>query len=566
MGSLTTPEYDAIIVGGGFAGCYTLDRLRKAGFKTLVIDDAANLGGVWYWNCYAGARVDTSVPLYEFSDEEIWRPWTWSERYPGRDEIRNYFDHVESKLHLKKDFLFNKLVVSAEFDEGGNHWSIVTGDKSVLTSRFFILCTGFAAKPNIPDFKGLDSFARISCHTSKWPQGGIDFKGKRVGVVGNGSSGLQVIQEFASEVDYLTVFQRSPTYALPMRQKHLSAEDQQKETYRQLYELRKKTFAGLDFEFKPHACGESTAAEREAFFEELWAKGGLSFWLGTYQDVIRDKEANQHAYEFWRSKVLQRVHKPAMQQLLAPEKKPYYFGTKRATLEQRYYEVYNQDNVELIDAKANAITEVVPDGIFTADGKLHKLDVLVLATGFDSVTGGILAIDIKGENGQSLRKKWAKGTTAHLGMTTAGFPNALFVYGPQGPTSFCNGPTCAELQGDWIRDTLVYLREHGKCYIDPRPEAEQEWRELVNNIGDATLLPQTKSEYMGTNIPGKPKETEMLNFLGGVVEYTRRITSSLSNGLENFVVRLNFFGRLTEMLLPDERSDASSEMNSHAGA
>ncbi|KAK1520331.1 uncharacterized protein CCOS01_10450 [Colletotrichum costaricense] len=535
MGSLSSPEYDVIIVGGGFAGCYTLDQLRKAGFKTLVIDDAADLGGVWYWNCYAGARVDTPVPLYEFSEEEIWRPWTWSEKYPGREEIRNYFQHVESKLHLKKDVMFNTHVVSADFDKIGSHWTITTGDKSILTARYFILCTGFAAKPNIPDFKGLDSFTGTSCHTSKWPQEGIDFKGKRVGIVGNGSSGLQVIQEIAPEVEHLTVFQRSPTYALPMRQVPLSIEDQKKETYKELYELRKNTFAGLDFEFNPQACAETTAKERQAFFEEIWAKGGLSFWLGTYQDVIRNREANQHAYEFWRSKVLERVHKPAMQELLAPEKPPYYFGTKRATLEQRYYEVYNCDNVALIDTKANAIAEVVPDGVFTADGELHKFDVLILATGFDSVTGGILAIDIKGENGQSLKEKWAKGTTTHLGMMTAGFPNALFVYGPQGPTSFCNGPTCAELQGGWIRDTLVHLRKNGKRYINPRPDVEQEWRELVNRIGDETLLPQTKSEYMGTNIPGKPKE--MLNFLGGVVEYTRRINDSLNTGLQDFTVQ-----------------------------
>ncbi|KXH54041.1 hypothetical protein CSAL01_01947 [Colletotrichum salicis] len=513
MGSLSSPEYDAIIVGGGFAGCYTLDQVRKAGFKTLVIDDAADLGGVWYWNCYAGARVDTPVPLYEFSEEEIWRPWTWSEKYPGREEIRNYFQHVESKLHLKKDVMFNTRVVSADFDKMGSHWNITTGDKSVLTTRYFILCTGFAAKPNTPDFKGLESFAGVSGHTSKWPQEGIDFKGKRVGVVGNGSSGLQVIQEIAPEVDHLTVFQRSPAYALPMRQTPLSIEDQKMETYKELYELRKNTFAGLDFEFNPQACAGTTADERQAFFEKIWAKGELSFWLGTYLDVIRNREANQHAYEFWRSKVLER----------------------RAILERRYYEVYNRDNVDLIATKANTISEVVPDGVFTADGELHKFDVLILATGLDSVTGGILAIDIKGENGQSLKEKWAKGTTTHLGMMTAGFPNALFVYGPQGPTSFCNGPTCAELQGGWIRDTLVHLRENGKRYIDPRPDVEQEWRDLVNRIGDDTLLPQNKSEYMGTNIPGNPKET--LNFLGGVVEYTRRINNSLNTGLKDFVVQ-----------------------------
>jgi|UniRef100_A0A0B7KBS1 cation diffusion facilitator CzcD-associated flavoprotein CzcO len=500
-------EYDAIIVGSGFGGCYVLDKLRTAGLTCLVIDDAADLGGVWYWNCYRGARVDTPVPLYEFSNPALWKDWTWSEKYPGRDELRRYFDHVEAKLNLKKDILFSTRVVAADFVEAGNYWNVLDNGGVNRSARYFILCTGFAAKPFIPNVDGAETFAGISCHTSKWPQGGIDFRNKRVGIVGNGSSGLQVIQDVAPEVDHLTVFQRSPTYALPMRQTPLQDRDQVKTEYEEIFELRRKMFAGLVTEFNPQSAVQVSAEEREAFFEDIWTQGGLSFWLATYQDVIRHTEANKYAYEFWRKKTLPRIKKPELAELLAPEKPPYYFGTKRATLEQRYYEVYNSENVDLIDAKKNPIVKIVPDGVITKDGKLRELDVLIFATGFDSVTGGILSIDIKGVDGLSLQQKWKDGTYTHLGMMTSGFPNMMFLYGPQGPTSFCNGPTCAEVQGDWIAKTIIHLRDLDRQRIDATTEAEQEWRALVNQIGDMTLLPQTTSEYMGTNIPGKPKGT-----------------------------------------------------------
>jgi len=311
--------------------------------------------------------------------------------------------------------------------------------------------------------------------------------------------------------------------------------DQDKSTYPEMFGLRKKTFAGIESEFSPKCAVEVSSEERQQFFEDLWEEGGLAFWLANYRDIITNKESNQHAYEFWRAKVLPRIKDPKKAEILAPEKKPYFFGTKRATLEQRYYEVYNQDNVELVDARRNPIKEVVPKGVITDDGVLHELDILILATGFDSVTGGILAIDIKGSKGQSLKSKWEKGTWTNMGLTTAGFPNMFFLYGPQGPTSFCNGPTCAEIQGDWIATVMDYLRKNGLKQLDPTTEAEEEWRQLTNGIGDATLLPFTASEYMGTNIPGKPKE--MLNYLGGLPDYIQRITSAIDLGFPGFTLQ-----------------------------
>ncbi|KAJ2898110.1 FAD/NAD(P)-binding domain-containing protein [Zalerion maritima] len=537
MGSTTpSPEYDVLIVGAGFGGLYTLHKLRSQGFSARILDDGADLGGVWYWNCYPGARVDTKVPLYEFSDQKIWSDWTWTEKYPGVQEIKRYFAHVEDKLHLKKDISFNTRVEKARWDEAGSMWRVADKSGTERTSRFFVLCTGFAAKPFIPSLPGLETFAGTACHTSRWPQQGIDLKGKKVGVVGNGSSGLQVIQEVAPDVSHLTVFQRSPTYALPMRQKPLAEEDQDKSTYPALYEKRRTTFAGIDQEFRRSDCSSAAPEERRAFFEAAWAEGGLSFWLANYQDVIRDRASNRLAYDFWRSKVLPRISDPAARDLLAPRDPPYHFGTKRATLEQRYYEVYNQPNVALVDARSDPVARVAPSGVLLSSGRLVELDVLVLATGFDSVSGGILAVDVRGARPSlSLRRKWSRGTRTNLGMTTAGFPNLMFLYGPQAPTSFCNGPTCAELQGDWIVSAIASMRDNRKLTLDPTLEAEQEWCDLVNNIGDMTLLPETKSEYMGTNIPGKPKE--MLNFLGGLVDYTKRITGVVESGFPGFTVQ-----------------------------
>ncbi|KAJ5998975.1 Monooxygenase [Penicillium sp. IBT 35674x] len=533
MGSIVdSPEFDAIIVGSGFGGLYVLHELRKRNFKCLVIDEAADIGGVWYWNTYPGARVDTKVPLYEFSNENIWHDWVWTEKYPGVEEIRRYFQHVESKLHLKRDILFNTRVTAAEFEETASQWTVSSSDGVKRSARHFILATGFAAKPLIPDFKNLEAFEGPCFHTSKWPRSGLDCTGKRVGVVGNGSSGLQVIQEIGPVVDHLTVFQRSPTYALPMRQRPLTVEEQDKSVYGSMFELRKHTFAGIDAEFNSQPWQSATPAERQAFFEEIWKEGGLSFWLATYREVIMDKELNKEAYNFWRSKVLPRIKDPKKAAILAPEQPPYFFGTKRATLEQRYYETYNQDNVNLVNAKENPITEVRANGVITQDGQFHELDALLLATGFDSVTGGILNIQIRGRNGELLQDKWKNGTWTHLGLMTSAFPNMFFLYGPQGPTSFCNGPTCAEVQGDWVAQTLTFMRAKGRKEIEPTSSAEQTWRALVNQIGDATLLPETKSEYMGTNVPGKPKE--MLNYLGGLNDYIKRITQTLTSGYPGF--------------------------------
>lgn len=533
--STVTPDFDAIIVGAGFVGCHLLYLLRASGFNCVVLDEGADLGGVWHWNCYPGARVDSRTPIYEYSNPQLWKDWSWTQRYPGRDEICKYFDHVENKLHLKKDIVFKTRVSAAEWNDQSSTWSVHTTNGDFRTTRFLLLCTGFAAKPYIPETKGLENFQGISCHTSKWPQAGIDCQNKRIAVVGNGSSGLQVIQELGSIAGTLTVFQRSHTCSLPMRQTSLSIDDQtkMKHTYPEIYKHRKETFGGVDFSFLPTLGANHTPEKRNKVFEEVWDKGGLSFWLGTYPDVLRDPVINREAYDFWRHKVLLRIKDAKKAELLAPKEPPYFYGTKRATLEQNLYEVYSQDNVEIVDTKTNPITEVTSSGVFTVDGSFREVDVLIFATGFDSITGPLLAIDIHGVS-QSLRAKWDKGTRTNLGLMTAGFPNMIILYGPHGPTSFCNGPTCAEMYGEWVHETLVHMRGHGKTRIDTTEAAEDLWKQAVNAVGNATLIPRTDSEYMGSNIPGKPREC--INFLGGVPEYSKRINEEIQNGYSSFIM------------------------------
>ncbi|KAF8828001.1 hypothetical protein HHX47_DHR4000979 [Lentinula edodes] len=372
---------DILIVGAGFGGVYTLYHLRKLGYSVRIFEAASDLGGVWRNNCYPGARVDSEVPIYEFSLEELWREWTWTEKFPGYKELRRYFDYVDRKLDIRKDVVFNKYIVKAVFETDTARWRVMAEDGTVVRPRFLVLCIGFAAKAYVPDLKGIESFQGISHHTAKWPEEGLDLKGKRVGIIGTGASGVQVIQEIAGD----NLF-------------------------------------------------EATPSERLLHFEEQWDLGGFHYLIHNYADIGVNQAANDEVYEFWRNKVRERLHDPDVQEKLAPSIPPHPFGAKRLSLEQNYYEVYNRSNVKLIDLGQCPIVEVTPNGILTADDIEHKLDVIIFATGFDSVTGGITQIDIRGLGGKSIKEKWAEGVATNLGLATAGFPNMFFTYGPQSPT------------------------------------------------------------------------------------------------------------------------------------
>jgi len=536
-GSVTPsgPEYDALIVGAGFGGIFLLHNLRKLGYNCKIYEAGTDLGGTWHWNCYPGARVDSDIPVYEYSMPEIWKDWTWTEKYPGWEELRRYFDHVDKILDVRKDVEFKTKVVGAQFDLNENKWKVETEDGRITRCRFFLVCSGFAAKRYVPDFKGLDTFKGTIYHSSFWPDTGVDVKGKRVAIIGTGSTGVQITQEWAKEADFTTVFQRTPNLALPMNQKKLTPEEQnaKKSTYPKYFEDRQKTFAGFSYDFCPKNTFDDTPEEREAFYERLWANGGFEFWLATYKDMLFDLKANREAYNFWAKKTRARIHDPRKRDILAPLEPIHPFGTKRPSLEQDYYEMFNKPNVDIVDVRNNPITEIKPDGIVTKDGSFYPADVIALATGFDSVTGSMVKMGLRNIHGKSLAEEWKDGANTYLGMTRSGYPNMFFLYATHGPTAFSNGPSCVELQGQWIIDAIRKIDESGIISVNPTPEAEKEWKKKVNELSDRTLFPLADSWYMGANIPGKKRE--QLNWTGGLPMYERICRKALKNW-EGFTV------------------------------
>jgi cyclohexanone monooxygenase len=385
----------------------------------------------------------------------------------------------------------------------------------------------------VPDFPGLERFAGPCHHTAHWPQQGLDMAGQRVGVIGTGASGVQVIQEAGKVAAHLTVFQRTPMLALPMQQRRLDAATQarRKADYPALFRQRATSQSSFcDIAADPRSALEVSAQERQTIFEAAWHKGGFHFWAGTFSDILSDAAANRLAYDFWRDKTRARLRDRATAEILAPTEPPHPFGTKRPSLEQWYYEVFNQDNVALVDLRDDPIEEVTATGVRTANG-FHALDVLVLATGFDASTGGLTQIDLRDTAGTSLEALWARGVKTHLGLAAPGFPNLLMLYGPQSPTAFCNGPTCAESQGDWVVDCLTHLRQHGLTRIEATADAADAWTRHMDEVAARSLLPLADSWYMGANIPGKPRQ---LLHHPGVQEYLAYCRDSAARGYAGF--------------------------------
>jgi cation diffusion facilitator CzcD-associated flavoprotein CzcO len=530
-----TEELDVIIVGAGFGGLYLLDRLRSKGMSVQLLEAGEASGGVWYWNCYPGARVDSPGPMYQYSREDLWRDWSYKELYPSWEEIRAYFRYVDEKLDLSRDIRFNTFVSGAEFDQARNVWTVRSSDGFVTKARHVLLCPGLGSKPYTPNLPGLSEFAGVQHHTALWPQQGLDLAGKRVGIIGTGASGIQVAQEAAKVAAHLTVFQRTPNTALPMRQKKLDDDTirQMKEGYAVAFEKRKTSFGGFDYQFLEKAASEVSEAERQEIFERAWEVGGFVPWVGSFNDLFVNEESNRAAYNFWRDKTRARIKDPAVAEILAPTEPLHPYGTKRPSLEQNFYEIFNQPIVTLVDLRKTPIEKVTRGGVATTAGE-YDLDVLVLATGFDAVTGGLVSLDIRGTEGKTLAGKWAEGVRIHLGMATAGFPNMLFVYGPQSPNAFANGPTCVEFQGEWIVQMLAHLRKNNHTRFEATVAAEEAWRAEVLGIADATLFPHAESWFIGANIPGKRRE--MLAFGGGFGTYVAKCNESAERGYEGFTL------------------------------
>jgi cation diffusion facilitator CzcD-associated flavoprotein CzcO len=530
-----TEELDVLVVGAGFAGVYLLDRLRNIGLSVQVVEAGSGLGGVWYWNCYPGARVDSPGPMYQFSREDLWRDWKFTELYPAWPEIRDYFRYLDEKLDLSRDIRFNTRVEEAEFDAASNRWTVHSNDGSVIRPRYFVVCVGLGSKPYTPNLPGLNDFAGERHHTALWPQQGLNLAGKRVGVIGTGASGVQVAQEAAAVAAHLTVFQRTPNLALPMRQKKLDDDTIRcmKEGYAVAYEKRRTSFGGFDYGFLDKAASEVSDEERQATFERVWETGGFAPWIGSFNDLLANEQSNRAAYDFWREKTRARIKDPAVAEILAPTEPIHPYGAKRPSLEQSFFDIFNQPNVSLVDLRKTPIERVTRSGIKTSAGE-YELDVLVLATGFDAVTGGLTNIDIRGTDGRTLKEKWADGVRAHLGMASAGYPNLLFVYGPHSPNAFANGPTAAELQGEWVAKMLDHVRRRNWARFEATVPAEEAWRSKVLEAVVGTLIPRADSWWVGANIPGKRRE--ILAFTGGLGAYMTMCNESAERGYEGFSI------------------------------
>ncbi|PBP19903.1 cyclohexanone monooxygenase [Diplocarpon rosae] len=512
-----------------------LNKLRNQGLKVRIFEKGAASGGIWYWNCYPGARVDSDTPIYQLFDEELWKEFTFKERYAGWKELRRYFDHVEKIWQIKKDTEFHKHVDSAAFDESTNRWTVECADGTEVSCKWFVPCIGFASKKYTPPVRNLGDFQGAVYHTALWPQHDVSMKDKRVGIIGTGASGIQVAQEIGPKVKSLTVFLRTPNFCLPMRQHKLEAQEEQKKKesgfYEKQFHATRSTFSGFTYDFYQVNTLDETPEQREAFYEDLWAQGGFRFWLNTYKDMLFDQKANDEAYKFWRKKVLERIKDPQKAEILAPADPPHPWGTKRPSLEQCYYEVMSQDNVKILDVNKSPISEVTETGLKHQNG-FEELDILVLATGFDSVTGSLAQLSIRGTTGGTIADHWKTGTRTSMGIAIPTFPNMFFLYGPQAPTAFSNGPSCTQFQAEFVAKAIKLATEKGITRLESTAEAEEDWTKRMHEKWDMTLFPLAKSWYQGANIPGR--KIEPLNWVGGMPEYRASLDKSLDNDLQGW--------------------------------
>ncbi|KAF4993393.1 hypothetical protein FGRMN_6522 [Fusarium graminum] len=523
-------DLDALIVGAGFGGVYLLHQLRKEGLRVKLVEAGQGLGGVWYWNSYPGARTDTPIPTYALNIPEVYETWTWSEEYPGEKEIKAYFKHVDKVLSLSKDVIYSERLSKARFCEETNKWELETDRHTTFTSQFFCPCLGFASKRYTPDWPGInDVYKGRVLFPSHWPQEGVDMAGKKVAVVGTGASGVQIAQSAAREAQELTCFVRTPNLSWPMGQRKISAEEAEEKRPLLKYQLGEKRFTtvgGFLYEETTRQIMDDTPEERESRLTYDYSVGGFRIFFVSYINVLGDQEGNDEIYKFWRRKTHERMKNKEKAEMLAPLKAPHAFAGKRPSLEQDYYEQMDKSHVTLVDVKRNPISHFTSNCIVTEDGSTYEADILVLATGYDAVTGGFQDIDITGLGGVTLQESWEKSTHAYLGLIVSGFPNMLYVYGPLSPCSYATGPAVVESQANWIVDTMRKMKAQGATRIDATTEAEAEWKQKVETIHAYTLRDQIEgSWYLGLNVPGKKRE--VLLWGGGLPAYRKEIWDAI---------------------------------------
>lgn len=524
-------DADVIIVGAGFAGLYAAHKLNRDGFSVLGIEKAPDIGGTWYWNCYPGARCDVESLEYSYSfSDELEQEWNWTERYASQPEILSYIRHVADKYAIQRHFRFGQAVMRAKFIDG--LWQVETDQGETLSSHYLVMATGCLSVPLFPDIEGLDRFAGRKLHTGQWPQEGVDFRGRTVGIIGTGSSAIQCMPEVAKQAKQVLVFQRTPHFSVPARNAPLSAEAiaQWRADYPRLRESAKSSRSAVNFEYSDALAVEASADERDAEFRRRWAGGGANF-MHAFADLGRSEEANHHAAQFVRDRIAEIVTDPATAQKLTPTTYP--IGTKRICVDTDYYATYNRPNVALVDVQADPICSFTETGLDTKDAA-YRFDDIIFGTGFDAMTGALLRVDIVGKDGRALRDAWTDGPRTYLGLAIAGFPNLFIVTGPGSPSVFTNMVMSVEHHVEWISEALGWMRERGHQTIEAKKDAQDDWVARVNRLADATLYSKGTSWYNGANVGGKSRV--FMPFLGGFGNYTAKCRAIADAGYTGFTI------------------------------
>jgi cyclohexanone monooxygenase len=538
---------DAVVVGAGFAGLYAHHRLRQLGLRLQGYEAACDVGGTWWWNRYPGARCDVESMDYCYSfSPELEQEWSWSERYATQPEILRYIDHVADRFDLRRDIQFETRVTEARWDDGAQRWRIVTDRGDSVSAQFCIMATGCLSAAKQPEVDGIDTFRGPTFHTGRWPHDGVDFAGLRVGVIGTGSSGIQSIPVIAEQAAHLTVFQRTPNFTMPAKNAPLDSEavSARKARAREVRQAMRESRAGVLVPMPEESALRVDEKAREARFEAAWETGTLYGMVAAYNDLLVDRDANETAAEYVRSRIRDIVDDPDVAERLSPRNHP--FGTKRPCLDTGYYGTYNRDNVTLVDVRSTPIVEITPTGVRTTTDE-YVLDAIVFATGFDAMTGPLLGPDIAGVGGVTLRNKWSAGPRTYLGIATAGFPNLFTITGPGSPSVLVNMAVAIEQHVDWVADCITYMRERGLAAIDATVEAEDRWVDHVNEVANLTLFPTANSWYMGANVPGKPRV--FMPYIGGLPRYTKVCDEVAADDYQGFT--------LTPERAPEPESSAS---------
>ena len=523
-------QLDAIVFGAGFAGLVMQHKLQNnLGLNSRIIEKADGVGGTWYWNRYPGARSDTEAWVYCYSfDPKLYREWKWTERYPRETEIRSYLEHVADRFELRKNIVFSTTVLSAHFNERTNRWDVETDKGDRYSAKFLVTGLGILSAPNKPPFPGEERFKGRVLHTANWPKEPIDFHGKRVGVIGNGSTGVQVVTELASQVKELTLFQRSPQYSVPAQNHALDPKflETIAENLEEYFDRVCQSATVFAFDHGTVGAMDVSPEERERVFEKAWSDGGgFNFMFGTFNDIAVSRESNAAACDFIRRKISKIVTDPAKLEVVMPTD----LYARRPLCDNGYYEAIDRDNVSVLNIRKNPIIEFTAKGIRTSEKEV-ELDYVIFATGFDAVTGNFTRIDFQGRNGVKIGDHWAKGPRAFLGLSAAGFPNMFSLYGPPGP--FTNQPPAIEWQAEWVSKAIKYANAHKIDVIEATPEAEQAWLDECKRIEEMTLFHKIDWWVSGANIPGKAKAVSF--YMGGFGEYMKHAQESASQGYKGY--------------------------------